>query len=81
MKKATVKSNGKSANGRKPPRQKNRELRFDLVRQASEIERIFQEAVDHELSIHKRLGNPVAAWQDGKVIIIPPEEITLSTDR
>lgn len=81
MKKAIIKSNGKSANGRKPPRQKNRDSRFDLVRQAGEIERIFQEAVDHELSIHKRLGNPVAAWRDGKVIIIPPEEITLSTDR
>ena len=81
MKKATVKSNGKSANGRKPARKKNRDTRFDLVRQAGEIERIFKEAVEHELSIHKRLGNPVAAWRDGKVIIIPAEEITLSSDR
>lgn len=81
MKKAIGKSKPKSANGRKPTRRKNRAARFDLVRQASEIERIFQEAVDHELSIHKRLGNPVAAWEDGKVIIIPPEEITLSSDR
>lgn len=81
MKKATGKSNGKSTNGRKPPRKKNRDVRFDLVRQAGEIERIFKEAVEHELSIHKRLGNPVAAWRDGKVIIIPAEEITLSSDR
>lgn len=24
---------------------------------------------------HKRAGNPVAAWKDGKVVIIPAEEI------
>ena len=49
--------------------------RIHLVRQADEIERIFRTAVRHELSIHKRLGNPIATWKDGKVVIIPPEEI------
>lgn len=24
---------------------------------------------------HKRAGNPVASWKDGKVVIIPAEEI------
>lgn len=24
---------------------------------------------------HKRAGNPVASWRDGKVVIIPAEEI------
>lgn len=24
---------------------------------------------------HKRAGNPVASWEDGKVVIIPAEEI------
>jgi hypothetical protein len=80
MKKTTGKLNGKSSNGRKPPRRKDPPRRFDLVRQADEIERILQQAVDHELSIHKRLGNPVAAWRDGKVVIIPPEEIVLSSE-
>lgn len=54
--------------------------RFDLLQQADEIERILQQAVKYELSIHKRLGNPVAAWRDGKVVIIPPEEIVLSSE-
>jgi len=49
--------------------------RIHLVNQADEIERIFRKAVRHELSIHKRLGNPIATWKDGNVVIIPPEEI------
>jgi hypothetical protein len=80
MKKTTNKRNGRSSNGHKVPRRKGPLRRFDLVKQADEIERIFQQAVEHELSIHKRLGNPVAAWRDGKVVIIPPEEIVLSSE-
>lgn len=79
MKKTTDKLNGRSPNGRKVPRRKEPSRRFDLVQQADEIERILQQAVEYELSIHKRLGNPVAAWRDGKVVIIPPEEIVLSS--
>ena len=45
------------------------------IHQADEIERIFRKAVRYELSIHKRLGNPIATWKDGKVVIIPREEI------
>jgi len=26
---------------------------------------------------HKRAGNPVASWKDGKVVIIPAEEISI----
>jgi hypothetical protein len=26
---------------------------------------------------HKRAGNPVASWRDGKVVIIPAEEISV----
>lgn len=26
---------------------------------------------------HKRAGNPVAGWRDGKVVIVPPEEIVV----
>ena len=80
MRKTARRTNGESSNGRKIPRRQKDLHRFDLVEQANEIERIFQQAVDHELSIHKRLGNPVAAWRDGKVVIIPPEEIVLSSE-
>jgi hypothetical protein len=40
-----------------------------------EVERILRLAVQHALLRHKRLGNPIAAWKDGRVVIIPAEEI------
>ena len=40
-----------------------------------EIEEILRRAVQDALLMHKRAGNPVAAWIDGKVVIIPPGEI------
>lgn len=47
---------------------------------AKEIEKVLQRAVNHALLMHKRLGNPIATWKDGKVVIIPPEEIVVTTD-
>ena len=34
-----------------------------------------QRAVRKALLVHKKLGNPVATWKDGKVVWIPPEAI------
>jgi hypothetical protein len=45
-----------------------------------EIGQIFQRAVYKALEVHKRLGNPIAAWKNGRVIIIPPEEIIIPAD-
>ena len=47
---------------------------------ALEIGKVFQLAVNDALRMHKRLGNPIAAWRDGKVVIIPPEEIVIPDD-
>lgn len=47
---------------------------------AKEIEKILQKAVRHALLTHKRLGNSIAVWEDGKVVIIPPEDIVVDTD-
>lgn len=44
---------------------------------AVEIGQVFQRAVNHALRMHKSLGNPIAAWKDGKVVIVPPEEIVI----
>ncbi len=41
------------------------------------IDRAFAYAVREALLDHKRAGNPVAIWADGKVKIVPPEEIIL----
>ena len=34
-----------------------------------------QEAVLSALRQHKLAGNPVAAWRDGKVVMVQPDEI------
>jgi len=47
---------------------------------AKEIERVFRLAVNDALLMHKRLGNPIATWSDGKVVIVPPEEIVVPPD-
>jgi hypothetical protein len=33
------------------------------------------EGVQRALRVHKALGHSVVGWEDGKVVIIPPEEI------
>jgi hypothetical protein len=32
-------------------------------------------AVQEALRDHKRAGNPIAEWRDGRVVLVPPEEI------
>jgi len=51
-----------------------------FVEHGKAIEGVLQRAVDHALSMHRKLGNPIATWKDGKVVIIPAEEIVLSSE-
>ena len=53
---------------------------LDLCRDGKEIEKLFQLAVREALIMHKRIGNPIAVWRDGKVVIVPPEEIEIPPD-
>lgn len=39
------------------------------------VDKAMRDAVRHALLTHKRAGNPVASWKDGRVVIIPAEEI------
>jgi hypothetical protein len=32
-------------------------------------------AVDEAIRDHKRAGNPIAEWRDGRVVLVPPEEL------
>ncbi len=38
-------------------------------------------AVEEALDRHKRDGNPVAVWRDGRVVLVPPEEIPARPSR
>ncbi len=46
-----------------------------FVEHAQAIEKILRRAVRHALLDHKRAGNAVATWQDGRVVLLQPEEI------
>lgn len=59
------------------PHNKRPVRKINLVEDAEEIELIFKRAVHYALWVHKRLGNPIAAWEKGKVVIIPPDEIEI----
>ncbi|HEX4948598.1 MAG TPA: hypothetical protein VFZ34_18125 [Blastocatellia bacterium] len=51
-----------------------------LTQRGKEIEAILREAGRQAILMHKKLGNPIATWQDGKVVIVPPEEIPIDDD-
>ena len=53
---------------------------INLAEQAEAIELILQKAVRDALRMHKRLGNSIAIWQEGKVVIVPPEEIVIAPE-
>jgi hypothetical protein len=60
----------------RPDMNPRRELPDDLfIAYGEEIEQVLRRAVHQALRMHKRAGNPVAGWKDGKVVIIPAEEI------
>ena len=47
----------------------------DLFKQHTPILEALQRAVKAARQQHKKAGNPVAEWHDGKVVWIPPEQI------
>jgi hypothetical protein len=51
-----------------------------FVEHAEMIEKVLRRAVAHALLMHKRAGNPIATWKDGKVVWIPAEEIEIPED-
>jgi hypothetical protein len=55
----------------------------DPIHRISDVARIqaaIQAGVRDALRMHKRAGNPVAEWRDGRVVWIPPEEIPVDDE-
>ncbi len=50
-----------------------RNLPFEI-----KAEMAIKEAVAEAIAEHKRQGHPIAIWRDGKVVLIPPDEIAVS---
>jgi hypothetical protein len=57
----------------------DRKFREDLKDVPLEVkaEMALKEAVAEAIAEHKRRGNPIALWRDGKVVIVPPDEIVV----
>jgi hypothetical protein len=51
-----------------------------FIVEAKAIEAVLRRSVNHALLIHKRAGNSIATWKDGKVVLISAEEIEIPTD-
>jgi len=45
--------------------------------QTKSIEHAMRRAVRHALLTHKRAGNTVAAWKDGRVVLVAAEKIAI----
>ncbi len=48
-----------------------------LFAESAAVLAAIRESVREALLKHKRLGNPVARWQDGRVIWIPADQISV----
>lgn len=46
-----------------------------FVEHSKAIEEVLQHAVRQALLAHKRIGNPVASWENGKVVLVQPADI------
>jgi hypothetical protein len=51
-----------------------------LLAEADAVEAAVRESVHEALLMHKRLGNPVATWENGQVVWIPAAEIAIDGD-
>ncbi|HEX8910821.1 MAG TPA: hypothetical protein VF796_00580 [Humisphaera sp.] len=47
----------------------------DLFEEGTQVDAAIREAARQAVVFHKLVGNPIAAWRDGKVVFVPPEGI------
>jgi hypothetical protein len=57
-----------------------RRISKELVLEARTIEAVLQCAVRDALRAHKLAGNTVASWEDGRVVLIPAEDIPVEAN-
>jgi hypothetical protein len=53
----------------------------ELLEEAEPLTAAARHAVREALTVHKKLGNSIVVWRDGRVIIVPPDEIQLDPPR
>jgi hypothetical protein len=51
-----------------------------IIRERTLVDEAIRKAIQDTLRLHKKLGDPVVGWKDGKVVWIPAAEIELEED-
>lgn len=51
-----------------------------MLADADAVDAAIRESVREALIMHKRLGNPVASWENGRVVWIPADQIPVDDD-
>jgi hypothetical protein len=51
----------------------------ERMRDQERIQKAMREAVQDAIRRHKLLGEPIVVWEDGKVVVVPPEKIVVPT--
>jgi hypothetical protein len=55
----------------------HRQTISEIIDDHPRIQKALAEAVQEAVRRHKLLGESIVVWRDGKVVIVPPEEIEL----
>jgi hypothetical protein len=58
------------------PESESKQIR-DFFSDSARVTQALGRAVQNALRVHKALGHSVVGWENGKVVIIPPEEIEI----
>lgn len=52
----------------------------EILADGTAVDRAARDAVRAALLRHKRLGESIVVWRDGRLVEVPPEEISVDAD-
>ena len=58
----------------------NKSTLDELFEDGRAIDEALKEAARDARRLHKALGNPMAAWRNGQVVLVRPEDINIDDD-
>jgi len=58
----------------------NKSTLDELFEDGRAIDEALKEAARDARRLHKALGNPMATWRNGQVVLVPPEDINIDDE-
>lgn len=52
-----------------------------IIREGTLVDEAIRKAIRDAMLMHKKLGDPVVGWKDGKVVWIPADQIEVEEER